>query len=123
MSGGYVARPSVPRKLGNLDGRVGVMEAGLGPWVYPPLINSWVDAGLPFSDLAYRRGLGPQSLEFKGHITGGASGTVAFILDVDYWPDNDLSFLTDVGDVGAFMVGRILVDSTTGEVTVTFPAT
>jgi hypothetical protein len=106
--------------LGNHERRVSILEAlsgNCGNWVEPTLINSWANAGAPYCDIAYR--LCGTTLEFKGHITGGASGTVAFILDATYWPSCDLSTCTDVITLTTPGVAQIYVSSTTGEVTVT----
>ena len=82
--------------------------------------NSWDNVGTPYEDLMYRKGA--SGLEFQGHVSGGASGTVAFIVIEDHRPFKNVSFLTDVGDIGSFVVGRVEIDATTGEVTITFPA-
>lgn len=83
--------------------------------------NGWENVGDPYAPLQYRKGA--SGLEWQGHITGGASGTVVCVVLPDFLPFNNTSHLTDVGDIGSFTVGRVEVDATTGEVTVTFPAT
>ena len=106
--------------LGNHERRVSILEAlsgNCGNWVEPTLINSWANAGAPFCDIAYR--LCGTTLEFKGHITGGASGTVAFILDAAYWPSCDLSTATDVVTASTPGVAQIYVAAASGSVTVT----
>lgn len=109
--------------LGNHERRVSILEANpggsgvCGEWVEPILVNSWVNAGAPYCDIAYR--LCGNTLEFKGHITGGSSGTVAFTLGAGYIPACDLSTCTDVVTITTPGVAQIYVDSTTGEVTVT----
>jgi hypothetical protein len=105
---------------GDHQRRINVLEAlsgGCGNWVEPTLINSWTNAGPPFDDIAYR--LCGSTLEFKGHITGGASGTIAFILDAGYWPPKDLSCVTDVITLAVPGVAQIYVTAATGAVTVT----
>ena len=82
--------------------------------------NSWVNVGEPYHPFQYRRGA--TGLEFQGHVTGGASGTVICTLLADHRPFKNISFLTDVGDIGSFVVGRIEIDAVTGDVTITFPA-
>lgn len=91
-----------------------------GPWIQPTLLNSWVNAGAPYANIAYRK-YGGLGLEFKGHITGGASGSVAFTVDTAHLPSHDVTFLTDVVSGGVPVVGRIEIDSSTGDVTITYP--
>lgn len=83
--------------------------------------NSWDNVGDPYEKLQYRKGA--SGLEFQGHISGGASGSVVCLILPDHLPFKNVSFLTDVGDIGSFTVGRVEIDATTGEMTVTFPAT
>lgn len=117
-------RSSVDGVLGGHERRIGILEAvpggatPCGDWVEPTLINSWANAGSPFDDIAYRLCDG-DTLEFKGHITGGDSGTIAFYLDADYWPAKDLSTCTDVITGGEPGVAQIYVTSATGAITVT----
>jgi hypothetical protein len=95
-----------------------------GIWLRPDtFVNSWDDAGAPYAPLAYRL-MNYNSLQFRGHITGGASGTVAFTIipPIMTLIEHNLSYLTDVGTVGNFSVGRIEVDYLTGDVTITYPA-
>jgi len=94
------------------------LASGIGPWQIPSLINGWANAGLPYDDIAYRSG--PSGLEFKGHITGGTSGTIAFYLAAAYWPSKDLTTITDVVKLtpppGA---AQIRITASSGAVTVT----
>ncbi len=87
-----------------------------GEWQIPTLINGWSNAGSPFCDIAYR--MCGDELEFMGHVTGGASGTIAFYLDSDFWPDCDMSTITDViaSPLGA---AQIYVAAADGAVTIT----
>lgn len=109
-----------------------------GRWIIPELLNGWENAGDPYEDIAYRRGLG-STIEFRGHIQGGASGSVAFIIPTPDIPADinqldgeisplysllgDVSFLTDIVNGVGFSVARVYINNTTGEVTITFPAT
>jgi hypothetical protein len=105
---------------GDHQRRINILEAtsgGCGNWVQPTLINSWANAGAPYDDIAYR--LCGTTLEFKGHITGGASGSIAFVLDAAYWPTKDLSTVTDVITTGTPGVAQIYVTAASGSVTVT----
>jgi hypothetical protein len=108
----------------NHDKRISILEAvpggasPCGDWVEPTLLNSWTNAGAPYDDIAYRICEG-NTLEFKGHITGGVSGSIAFILDVDYRPEADLSTVTDRVTGGTPGIAQIYVTASTGAVTVT----
>lgn len=82
--------------------------------------NGWANTGTPYENFQYRKGA--SGLEFQGHVSGGSSGTVVCTVLPDHLPFKNISRLTDVGDVGSFVVGRIEVDATTGDVTITFPA-
>lgn len=119
-----VERPSVDGVLGNHSKRIGILEATpggatpCGDWVEPTLINDWANAGDPFDDIAYRICDG-DTLEFKGHVTGGASGSIAFILDAGYIPEKDLSTCTDVITDPVPGVAQIYVTAATGAVTIT----
>jgi hypothetical protein len=98
----------------------------VGPWVAPTLLNSWTNAGAPYEDIAYRwlfaQTGDTAELEFRGHITGGATDTVAFTLDPDYlFLAGDVTFLTDVIDSGVPTAARVYIDMGTGDVTVSFP--
>lgn len=69
------------------------------------------------------------SIEMRGYLEPGTSGTVAYTLpgaivtEVDYRPDVDTSFIGDVKtSPTSFILARIEIDSTTGDVTVTYPA-
>lgn len=86
-----------------------------GEWQTPTLINGWSNTGPPFCDAAYRQC--PFGLQFRGHIEGGADGTVAFVLDPDFWPDCDESTITDVISTppGA---AQLYISSSDGSVTV-----
>jgi len=107
-----------------LHQRVSSLEQGLGPWVYPTILAG-SNAGPPYSDLAYRRGVGPQCMEWKGHWMPGASGDIIFIVDADYLGDftGDQTWLTDIVNGGGFSIARIYFDVTSGAVSVTFPVT
>ncbi len=71
------------------------------------------------------------SLEFKGHLdaSGASSGTVAFTLpgmnlgEVNFVPLNDHYFITAITPDGStFSTALVFIDSTTGDVTLTWPA-
>jgi hypothetical protein len=106
---------------GDHQRRINILEAntggGCGDWVEPILVNSWANAGAPYCDIAYR--LCGTTLEFMGHITGGASGTVAFTLQPEYVPSCDLSTCTDVIQLTTPGVAQIYVAAADGSVTIT----
>ena len=117
-----VRRTTVPTAVGENRRRIRALEASagglnIGPWVYPTFVNSWANAGLPFDDVAYR--LTPISLEFKGHCTGGVSGTIAFYLNAAYWPAFDLTTITDVVTSSVPGAAEIYVAAVDGAVTIT----
>ena len=89
---------------------------GCGAWIEPTLLNGWTNAGAPFCDAAYRQCA--FGLQFRGHIEGGADGTVAFELDAADWPDCDMSVITDVVGTppGA---AQLYIAAADGSVTVT----
>jgi hypothetical protein len=108
--------------LGNHERRVSILEAlagsdNCGAWQTPIFVNSWDNAGAPFCDVAYR--LCGTTLEFMGHCTGGASGTVAFYLDGAYWPSCDLSTATDIVTLTTPGIAQIYVAAADGSVTIT----
>jgi hypothetical protein len=94
------------------------------PWHEPTLLNGWANAGAPYDVLAYRAGFYDYTIEFKGHIEGGASGTVAFVVDTDLVPLQPITatWLNDIVSGVGFAIARIELDGASGEVTVTYPA-
>jgi len=88
-----------------------------GDWVSPDFINGWVNPGLPYATTQYRMGV--SGLEFKGHLTGGASGTIAFYLLPAWVPTRLLSTATDVIKPGTPGVAQLKVTEGTGAVTIT----
>lgn len=95
----------------------------------PALENGWAQPSSPLERFAFRLHA-DGSLEFKGHLdsAGASSGTVAFTLpganipdEIDFRPPNDQFFLTVVYDGANPQGAMVYIDSTTGEVTITFP--
>ena len=95
------------------------------------LENNWAQPSAPLEPYAFRLHA-DGSLEFKGHLdaSGGASsGTVAVTLpganagEVDFLLANDQYFLTLIttDDGSSFTAAQVFIDSTTGEVTITWP--
>jgi hypothetical protein len=96
----------------------------------PLLENLWQQPAATLERFAFRKHM-DGSLEFKGHLdtSGGAvSGTVAVTLpgaadgEPDYLLPNDQYWHTVITDGVTFMIALIFVDSSTGEITVTWPA-
>lgn len=99
----------------------------------PPLENSWEQpsdlSGLEkFAFRLHSDG----SLEFKGHLNAenASSGTVAVTLpganagEVDFRPANDQYFVTVIteDDGSSFTTAMVFIEASTGEVTITWPA-
>lgn len=144
-----IYRDHLERKVAGIKGQVNRLERR-------PLTNEWQNPAAFFDykdtverDLLDEAGNGwtqgtpgfrfrwhmDGSLEFKGYLEPGTSGTVAFTLPgaeyddetdpgTDYRPDQDSSFITNVQvSPTVFSLARVELDSTTGDVTITFPAT
>lgn len=108
------ANVDTENRVSNLERRP---SSGCGAWVTPTLINSWANAGSPYCTVEYRKC--GSTLEFKGHISGGASGSIAFYLDAAYWPTCDLSTVTDVVRPTTPGIAQIYVAASNGAVTIT----
>lgn len=102
--------------------RIRALEAQHHRWIEPVFTNGWTNAGPPYDDVAYRYGLSPKTLEFKGHLVPGSSGTSAFTLEENYRPTKDVSWLTDILVGGSFMVARVQIVAASGNVVITYPA-
>lgn len=97
----------------------------------PPLENSWEQPSAPLESFSFRLHT-DGSLEFKGHLNAenASSGTVAVTLpganagEVDFRPANDQYFVTVIttDDGTSFTTALVFIDSTTGEITITWPA-
>lgn len=83
---------------------------------YVELQNSWVQPAAPLREFSFRRGL--SKLDMRGHLDGGASGTVAVTIPAPYRLPDDQFFLTVLADATPALV---YLDSATGDVTITFP--
>lgn len=123
----YPGSPLAAETLGDHQTRIRRLEAAappegceVGEWVEPTLVNGWANAGAPFCDIAYR--LTCISLDFRGHISGGADGTIAFYLDSDYWPECDKSTITDVV-ASPPSAAEIYISAADGSVTITATVT
>lgn len=97
----------------------------------PPLVNGWAQPSLPLEKFSFRIHA-DGSLEFKGHLDASvaASGTVAVTLpganpgEAEFLPPHDQYFVSVITpDNGVtFQTAMVFIDSTTGEVTITWPA-
>ena len=101
--------------------RRGGPDAINGRWYYvgetgaPAFENSWSNAGGSLGVLRYA--LNDDELVITGAVTGGVSGTVVFTLPATHRPEEDFyqtGVVTDGSDLAS-----ILVDASTGEVTIT----
>jgi hypothetical protein len=100
----------------------------------PGLQNSWQQPSPPLQKFAFRLHR-DGSLEFRGHLdaSGGAtSGTVAVTLpgtadpdtEPNFVPSEDQYFHTAIttDDGSTFQIALVFLDSSNGEVTITWPA-
>ncbi len=117
-----------------LASRVVRLEQQLGrrqvhsQWYSPVWQNGFVSAVAPLDEFAYRVYTGGVP-EFKGHINtaGGTSGAVAFTLPLgpsDVTMPRNVYFHTIItdDDGSSFQLARVFIESTTGGVTITWPA-
>lgn len=101
------------------------------PEYTPELENGWLQPTAPLETFAFRMHY-DGSLEFRGHLDAQAavSGTIAVTLpgelvgDPFYLPRNDQYWHTTITDDGgtSFTLAMVFIDSTTGEITITWPA-
>lgn len=97
----------------------------------PELENNWEQPSSPLETFAFRIHY-DGSLEFRGHLNAenATSNTVAVTLPGDdvgernYLPPNDQYWHTTIttDDGTNFTLALVFIDSTTGEVTITWPA-
>lgn len=101
-------------KLDELDRRT---IAGI--WIDPVYVNGWGNAGGTYEDFAYRL-FASDTLQVKGTMTGGTSGSIAFTLYVPWRPLKDISIVGAVVVAGNFMPARLDIEASTGDVSVHF---
>lgn len=89
----------------------------------PPYEDGTTYAGPPYAFPAFRHGL-DGNLEFRGHvdISGASSPATLCTLPSEWRPEHDVSWITDLVDGASFVLARVAVDSSTGVVTLTWPA-
>jgi hypothetical protein len=95
----------------------------------PPYQDGVTYAGAPYDYPAFRHGVDGM-LEWKGHadVSGATSPAVMCTLPSEWRPTNefqaamDVSWPTDLWDGAAFVVARVQIDGTTGDVTLVWPA-
>lgn len=97
----------------------------------PPLENGWLQVEPPLERFAFRLHA-DGSLEFKGHLdaANASSGTVAVTLpgavvgEYNFLLANDQFWPTVITDDGgtSFTIALVHINATTGEVTITWPA-
>jgi hypothetical protein len=66
------------------DAEWAAITSGLQAWQTPTLLNSWANAGAPYSPAGYRLDRGVVRL--RGLVNGGAVGSVLFVLPAGYLP-------------------------------------
>lgn len=97
----------------------------------PPLVNDWAQPSAPLETFAFRLHA-DGSLEFRGHLDtsqGAVSGTVAVTLpgandgEADFRPAHDQYWHTTIttDDGVTFFLALVFIDSTSGDVTITWP--
>jgi len=93
-------------------------------WIEPTLLNSYAAPSAPMTRVRYRLHRKHNSLEFAGHIDASAAttNTVAFVLIQPFWPEYDISFLTDIYNGVTFSTARCFINSVNGNVTLSWPA-
>lgn len=99
-----VQRPTVPGALKNQQERLQAIERLSSQWFLADLAGGtggWVNAGDPYYDVAYRRGFGWRTLEFRGHAADGADDSIMFFIDEvdmdeEILPEENITFITDV---------------------------
>lgn len=96
----------------------------------PPLENGFAQPSAPLEPFAFRLHA-DGSLEFKGHLDAAAAvtETVAVTLpganagEVDFRPPMDQYWHTTIVEApSTFTLALVFIDSTTGEVTISWPA-
>jgi len=110
---------------GNSKGIAGLQQdPTVTGWIEPTLGTGYAAPAAPMAGVRYRMHTKTSSLEFGGHIdvSGATTGTVAFTLIQPFWPEYDISFITDIYDGAAFGVARVFINSVNGEVTLSWPA-
>jgi hypothetical protein len=100
-----------------------IIYVGGGSALCPPWQNFFDHQGPPYAAVGFYFDLHGK-LKFVGHIDASAasSGTVAFTLPDIFVPDHDDSWVTDVWDGTTFSLARVWIDSASGDVTITWPA-
>ncbi len=87
----------------------------------PPWLNGWTHALGTYDRVAFRWDE-HWRLEFKGHATGGTSGTNAFVLPAEFEIPKDASFLTDVVTAAVPKTAQIYITAATRAVKITLLA-
>lgn len=91
----------------------------LGVWVNPVLLNSWSNVGGTKQIYRYRL-LFSDTLQTQGSITGGLTGTVAYILPPPWRSEKDIAWVGNVVVASTFEPARFELEALTGEVSVHF---
>lgn len=135
-------RPNTtPTKLDNHLRRIRALEAldpsggGCcpGEWIIPDLLNGWISYfetdSVADCEFAYRwapfdntMDVNDAGIEFRGQITGGASGTVIMVFPAEdlFECDKDFPVLM-IDQVNVPGMAAVHIDSATGEMSIEFP--
>lgn len=102
-----------------------INEGGSNPdGEFIELQNSVEQPSAPLEEFAFRRGL--PRLEFKGHLNmeSATSPVVALNIPAAYRLDGDQYFHTTIttNDGASFTLALVFLDASTGDVTITWPA-
>lgn len=83
--------------------------------------NGAVQPAAPLQEFSFRRGI--SRLDTRGHIdvAGFSSGDVAFTIPAAYRLPNDQFFTTVLYDGASPIAAMVYFESTTGDVTITYP--
>lgn len=90
-----------------------------GVWINPTYINSWANPGGTYENFAYRL-FAIDTIQVKGALTGGVTGSIALYLLRPYWPLKDISILGSVVIAAAFQSARLDIFAIDGSVKVNF---
>jgi hypothetical protein len=111
-------RPTVPSALADTQERLKAFERLSSRWFLADLAGGtggWVNAGAPYYDVAYRRGFGWRTLEFRGHAADGDDDSIMFFIDEvdmheEILPEENITFITDVLVGNVAQPARLEVD-------------
>ncbi len=122
----YEPQP-LPDMLDDTWRRIDSLEAGerqlwrrkhLGVWINPTFLNGWFTNVTGKARYQYRI-IFNDTIQDKGTIDGGASGTIAYIV-LPFWRPPDGNVIWHGSVQGSTLPAQFELNYLTGEVTVTF---